>query len=383
MRPLSRFRNPNDSPVCMQDYAEPRDRVSRIGRACAGLLLLWLVCACTGPGKQDILEAGESSRTDAAGEAVPVRVVRPSRGDIVQSIHATTSVEAKRRADVYSKRVGICQEIFVEEGDSVREGDLLARLDDAESRLAYEQAAARLEKAKSDYGRAVELHGGGLISEQVYQDLSVQHRLARADYGLAKKRLEDTSIVAPLSGVVTRRHVKLSDLVNTTQPLFRIVDLVDLEAEVHIPEQDYAKVRAGQEAILRVDAFPDRSFPGRVTRKSPVIDAKSGTAGVTVSVRNPEAVLRPGMFVRVRIAVEVRTDALLLPREAILMQGEGRTVYRVHDGTAREAVVQTGFQEGDRVEILEGITDGDLVVVRGHLGLQSGTKVRVLEELDL
>lgn len=348
---------------------------------CALLVLVFLACSCSRPGAEDTSEAGERVKGRAGEDAIPVKVVRASRGDIVQSIHATTSIEAKREADVYSKMVGFCNRIFVEEGDFVQAGDPLAKLDDEEAGLAFEQAAARLHKAQNDHERAVELHAGGLISEQAFQDLSVQFRLAKADYDLSKKRLDDTSIVAPLSGVVTDRDIKLSDLVSTTQPLFKIVDLYDLEAEVHIPEQDYAKVRRGQEATLKIDAFPEKSFQGKVERKSPVIDSQSGTAEATIAVQNPEGVLRPGMFVRVRIVIAVHPDALIIPREAILMQGERKTVYSVREGAAREVTVRTGFQEGDRVEILEGLTEEDLVVVRGQLGLQGGTKVRIIEEL--
>jgi membrane fusion protein (multidrug efflux system) len=345
-------------------------------------VLACLVFSCNRPGTRDTTEAKEKNAGLAEENVVPVKVIRPSRGEIVQSIQATTSIEAKREADVYSRMVGFCDRLFVEKGDSVREGDRLANLDDAELRLAYEQAAARLEKAENDHERAVELHGGGLISEQAYQNLSVKLRLAKADYDLSRKRLDDTSILAPLSGVVTERRVKVSDLVSTTQPLFKIVDLNTLEAEVHIPEQDYEKVRVGQSALLRIDALPEKSFPGKVVRKSPVIDSRSGTADATLAVENPEGLLRPGMFVRVQIVVAVRSDALSLPREAILLQGERKTVFTVPDGTAREVEVKTGFEQGDRVEILEGLSEEDRVVVRGHLGLQGGTKVRILEELD-
>ncbi len=348
----------------------------------ACLFLLAMTCSCSRPGREDTTEARERDKGSAEENIVPVKVIRPSRGDIVQSIQATTSIEAKREADVYSKMTGFCDRIFVEEGDPVQEGDRLAKLEDEEIRLTFEQAAARLDKAKNDFERAVELHAGGLISDQAYQDLSVQFRLAKSEYDLSRKRLDDTSILSPLSGVVTERDVKLSDLVSTTQPLFKIVDLYTLEAEVHIPEQDYAKVQAGQEAILKIDAFPGKSFSGRVERKSPVIDSRSGTAETTIAVENPEGVLRPGMFVRVQIVIAVHPQALILPREAILMQGERKMVYTVDQGIAREVTVQTGFQEGDNVEILDGLAGEDRVVVRGHLGLQGGTKVRVIEELD-
>ena len=349
---------------------------------CSCLLLLCLVCSCNRTGTEDATEARERDNGRAEENVVPVKVIRPSQGDIVQSIQATTSIEAKREAHVYSKMTGFCHRIFVEEGDPVQEGDRLAKLDDEEIRLTFAQAAARLDKAKNDHERAVELHAGGLISDQAYQNLSVQFRLAKSEYDLSRKRLDDTAIVTPLSGVVTERNVKLSDLVSTTQPLFKVVDLYILEAEVHIPEQDYAKVRAGQETTMKIDAFPERSFVGKVERKSPVIDSRSGTAEATITVENPEGLLRPGMFVRVQIVIAVHPDALTLPREAILTQGERKTVYTVREGIAREVTVETGFQEGDRVEILDGLAGEDRVVVRGHLGLQSGTEVRVIEELD-
>jgi membrane fusion protein, multidrug efflux system len=345
------------------------------------LVLVCLALACGKSGVEGPSEANETTKGGAVEDSVPVKVVRPHRGDIVQSIHATTSIEAKHEADVYSKVVGLCHRIFVEEGDFVRKGDPLAKLDDEEIRLAVEQAEARLHKAKNDHERAVELHAGGLISDQAFQDLSVQFRLAKADYDLSKKRLDDTLIVAPLSGVVTERDVKASDLVGTNQPLFKIVDLYALEAQVYVPEQDYAKVRRGQQAILKIDSFPEKSFLGTVERKSPVIDSKSGTAEATIAVENPEGILRPGMFVRMQIVVAVHPDALIIPKEAILMEGERQVVYVVQEGAAREITVQTGFQEGDRVEVLDGLTEEDLVVVRGHLSLQGGTKVRVIEEL--
>lgn len=375
---------PRSRPVARIHRSSPpaSTRLAQGPGSWACILLLALVCACNRPGAEDTTEARETNQGGAAENVVPVKVIRPYQGEIVQSIHATTSIEAKREADVYSKMVGFCDRVFVEEGDTVRTGDRLAKLDDAELRLAFEQAAARLEKARNDYERAVELQAGGLISDQAYQEFSVQFRLARADHDLSRKRLDDTSILAPLSGVVTERNVKVSDLVSTTQPLFRIVGLNTLEAEVHIPEQDYAKVQVGQEAVLTIDAFPEELFPGKVERKSPVIDSRSGTAEVTIAVENPEGLLRPGMFVRVQIIIAVHPNALILPREAILMQGERKTVFAVRVGAARELTVKTGFEEGDRVEVLEGLQEDDLVVVRGHLGLQDGTKVRILEELD-
>ncbi len=375
--PGRRCRCPARPPTESREEPGPGKRRRVATLLFCGLLFLWW-SGCGGPGKG----AGTAEEGRPDHDAVPVQVVHPFRADVAESIRSSTSLVAEKEADVYSEIMGLCQAVFVEEGDSVREGDPLAKLEDREIRLSLDQAEARLRKAENDFRRGKGLHEGGLISNEAYQDLSLKLSLARADVELYRKRLEDTNIVAPISGIVTERNVKVSDLVNTTRPLFRIVDLSVLQAEIHIPEQDYAKVEEGQEAVLTVDALGGASFRGRVERKSPVIDSLSGTAEVTVRVENPDGRLRPGMFVRVRIVTGRHPEALVVPREAILMEGERKAVYVVRDGVARRVFPRTGFQDRERVEILDGLTEQDAVIVRGHLGLQDGTRVRIIEESD-
>lgn len=343
-------------------------------------LFSFAISSCNRPGEKTPSEAEGKTAAGEAQESLPVKVLSPYREDIALSLRMTTSLEAEKEADVYSKTMGFCRGFQVEVGDSVRRGDLLAKLEDQEIRLALRQSDARLEKTRNDFERAETLHSEGLISKQMYQDLSLQLNLARADHELAEKRLADTSITAPISGVVTERNVKVGDLVTTTQALFKIENLDRLEARVHIPEQDYLKIRKGQEAILTVDAFPQKPFHGMVERVNPVIDSQSGTAPVTISVNNTEGILRPGMFTRIQIITAVHHNALIVPKESILIQGDKKAVYVVRDGLAREVFIKTGFQDTDRVEVLEGLTPEDRVVVMGHLGLQGDTKVRIIEE---
>ena len=336
-----------------------------------------VLSSCKGAGGER--GTGPAPGTPAGEEAIPVKTVLPHMGDISLSIQATTSIHARNRADVYSRMVGFCERIFVEVGDPVAEGALLTKLGDREIRLSLDQAVARLNKLQTDAERSASLYEEGLISKQMHQDLTLQLRLARADHDLARKRLEDTRIVAPIPGVITNRNVKVGDLVATTHPLFQIEDLTRLEAGVHIPERDFLRVRPGQEVEIGVDAFRDTPFIGRVERVNPVIDAQSGTAEAIIAVENPGELLRPGMFVRVRIITDVRRDTWLLPREAVLIQGDRRVVFVVRDGTAHETFVRTGFQDADRVEVLEGLQPQEPVVVMGHLGLAGETRVRVIE----
>lgn len=362
----------------------PSSRSARPGAAILALQLFLLLVAggCAREGGKDP-SASASPSGVVGGETeqrVPVRVVRPYQGEIAESIRTSGTLEADREADVYAKVAGLCEKVFVEEGDQIKAGDVLAKLEDDELRLVYEQSRARLEKAKADSDRAEQLYKEGLASQQVYQDSSVQLRLAQADYDLARKRLEDTSIVSPLTGLVTERRIKPGDLVTTTQPLFHVVDLDVLRIEVFVPERDYFRIRQGQPVLLTADTVPGATFRSSVERLNPVIDTASGMAKVTVLVENADRRLRPGMFARVQIVTEVRREALLVPKEAVLLKGEQNFVFVVRDEIAREVPVETGFQEADRVEVLKGLSPDDQVVVQGHLRLQNETRVRIVSE---
>lgn len=363
-------------------FAPFRASTRSAGIAALALFLFVFAGGCGRDGQKDPEASANSSPSGGGGteQTVPVRVVNPFLGEIAESIRTSGTLEADREADVYAKLVGLCQKVFVEEGDQVKAGDVLAKLEDEELRLAYEQALARLEKARADYERADQLYKEGLASQQVYQDASVQLRLAQADYDLARKRFQDTSVVSPLAGLVTARKIKPGDLVTTNQALFHVVDLDPLRVEVYVPERDYFRVRQGQTVLLTVDTFPDTTFRSTVERLNPVIDAASGMAKVTVVVENADRRLRPGMFARVQIVTEVRKKALLVPKEAVLLRGEQNFVFVVRDDVAREVPVEIGFQEADRVEVLKGLAFEDQVVVQGQLRLQNETRVRIVSE---
>ena len=343
------------------------------------ILLLGLL-GCGQEGAKEHPGATADPSKQVAPESVPVKVVRPFYGEISQSIRVSSSLEAESEADVYSKLVGLCDRVLAEEGDEVKAGELLAKLEDGEIGLLYDQAKARLEKARTDHERAQQLYAEGLSSQQAYLDTSIQLRLAQADSELARKRLEDTSITAPISGVITVRNLKVGDLVTTTQSLFKIVDLDPVRIEAFVPEKDFFKIRQGQAVLLTADAFPGKTFQSSLERLNPVIDSTSGMAKVTITVRNADRVLRPGMFVRVQIITDVHPKALLLPKEAILLRGDQGFVYVVREDVAQEVSIATGFQDADRTEVLKGLTPEDRVVVVGQLGLQNGTRVRVVDE---
>jgi len=165
--------------------------------------------------------------------------------------------------------------------------------------------------------------------------------------------------------------------VQINTPIFRIVDNSRLEATLNVPERELATLRPGQPVTLVADALPGKSFPGTVDRISPVVDAGSGTFRVVSGFGEDAAGLQPGMFGRIRIDYDQRADALVVPRLALLDDGDP-AVFRVRDGKVARVPVKLGYAEGPWVEIRDGLAVGDRVVTAGKVALRDGTAVQVI-----
>jgi membrane fusion protein, multidrug efflux system len=317
----------------------------------------------------------------AAARSTPVSVLVVQPGDLQVTLRASTTLRAREQVEVLPKQGGIVAEILVEEGARVSEGQALARLDDAEWRLQAEQSDARAQAARDAVERARALARLDLISEQEVDRLASDARVAEAEVGLARLRVENAVIRAPFAGTVTHRYIERGQQVTTSSAAFGIADLDRLEAQLGVAERDAARVQVGQEAriILQEGAAPVAT--GRVDRIRPVVDAGSGTVQVTVSVaaRAGDAPLRPGQFVNVDIVTETLPDRITLPRTAVLVDGAAPRVYVIQEDVAIEREVELGYSRGDRVEIRTGLEPGDTVVVVGQDNLRPMATVRVMQ----
>ena len=346
------------------------------------LALALFVCALSCGRAQDDpsggAAAGGTTSEAVEPERVPVHVAAPQKGAISSYIQVSTTVVAEEEADVYSKAIGLCKDVLVEEGDKVSTGDLLALLEDDDLRITARQAALRLDKAREDHQRAIEMAAEELISTKALDDARFALDLAEADAKLAGRALENTRIRAPIDGVIVERNLKPADLAASTSKLFRMVDLRSLSAVVYVPEKEAGSVRVGQTVEVLADSLPDRTFSGRVERINPVVDPKSGTVKVTIELTD-KGDLKPGLFIRARIVTDTHQDALLVPKAALLLEGDSRKVFVIEDGAAREVFVEIGFSEVEKVEILHGIDPEDRIVVLGHLGLKDGSGVKIID----
>ncbi len=310
--------------------------------------------------------------------AVPVEVAEVTRGDISAHLVGTATLEAVEEATVVAKSGGIVQEILTEEGQFVRKGQKLAQLDDDRLALELTRAEASLQKLQREFERNEELHAKQLVSTEEYERVRSEFEAQQAARDLAKLSLEHTAVVAPISGVVSERLIKTGNMVQAYEPTFRITSFDPLHAIMHIPERELKKLGVRQPATLRVDAFAGEEFTGRVERISPVLDPATGTFKVTVEIRDRTRRLKPGMFTRVRIVYDTHSEALLVPKEAVVTEDKASSVFVVNDTLSFRRPVEVGFEDDRFVEVLSGVEIGSQVIVTGQNNLKDSSRVEIV-----
>jgi len=352
----------------------------------ASAIALALAIALAGcSGGSDASKSRQGEAESAQGEKkpdvvkVPVEVAIAARSEVTAAFQGTANLVAYAESEVVTKTSGVVLEINVEEGDKVKAGQVLARLDSDRQRLAVTQSEANLRKLENDYKRQQEMISRKLISQDVFDRSRYDLDTQRATVDMMKLDLSYTQIRAPIDGVVSRRMVKLGNLIQLNQPLFKVDNFDPLEAVVSVPEREMRLIAAKQPVQMLVDALPDAVFIGTVARVSPVVDAGTGTFRVVAQFRDDTGRLRSGMFGRVRIIYDQRADALVVPRAALVGDEKDASVFVVSADTVEKRKVKLGYADGGKVEVIEGLTDGEKVVTLGQAALRDGTKVQVIE----
>ena len=312
---------------------------------------------------------------------LPVEVVTPVKTDIFATYHTTTSLGSDAEAPVVARVSGEVVDILVEEGDQVKSGQILARLDGDRLRLQMLQAQANLEKVRKEHERFVMLQKKGLVSASVAEGLRYDMDALAAIYKLRRLEYEYTNIRAPISGVVVARDIKIGQHVEVNDGAFHVTDTAELIAYLQIPQSELEKFAVGHIASVTVDAMPDTRFEAKIIRISPTIDMQTGTFRATAEIDNRDNYLAPGMFGRFDIAYEQHTNALVIPQNALVDEDSETVVYVVENGAASRRRIRTGIRSGEQIEVLDGLSEDDTVVVTGQGGLRDGS--RVLASIDI
>jgi membrane fusion protein, multidrug efflux system len=342
------------------------------------------ICALTCANADSSVVAATDSSADVRKPvtAVPVEVSSVTRGDVHDYILQNATLDTEDGVDVHARVTGLVKKLNVEEGDKVAQGTILCSLEDDDYRLARDKARVSYDKHRSDFRRLEDMHEKQLISTKEFEEARFGLEQARIDWETAELNLKRTRITAPIAGVITNRHVRLGEMVSTTSPLFKIVNVTDKIVVVHIPERDICRVKQGQHAFLSTENARVKRFEAEIKRLSPAVDASNGTLKVTIGVNDPDDELRPGMFVSVNIVTETHQNALLIPKAAVVYNnGTPYAFFIEQDTLSRRVRLETGFSDEQYVEVLSSIIETDRVIVVGQNGLKDGVRIKVVTGL--
>jgi membrane fusion protein, multidrug efflux system len=320
------------------------------------------------------------------GKATSVEVAKVITQTLVDETQAVGSLRSRQSVMLRPEVGGRVKDIFFNDGQRVRKGQLMVQFEDQLQQAQLSQAKAELSIAEANHKRNQELVAQNFISKRSLDESGAALEVARAKMALADATLQRLKVLAPFDGITGLKQVNVGDYLKDGADMVNIEDLDAVLLDFRLPERFQAKIRAGQKAQLTVDALPGRPFMAMVQAVDPLIEANGRSVGVRGCIDNRQQQLRPGMFARVNAVFGSREDAMVIPEEAIIPQGGRTFVVKLVAGekpdslVSERVAVKTGLRLPGKVEILEGLVAGDSVVTAGHQRLQKdGTPVRVLD----
>lgn len=350
--------------------------------------------------------ASKSAQSPPKKRPPLVTVATPEVRDVAVTLSYTVDLRPVEQADLQSKVQGYVEKIFVDRGDAVKKGQLLAEIRPSDLPEQVSQARENVGQTEASYKlatenarRARELFQRGMVSRADLDQAEAQLQIAqsargsaRAGMGMVSTRLSETRLVAPFGGWVSNRALDPGALVQPgpqNQTILTVMRIDQVRVFVSVLENQAPLVHRGQSANITVDALPGRSFAGTVTRVPPSLDPNTRTLSTEIVIPNADGALKPGMYGRAELTVETHPHAVVLPVEAVIAEEGQRSVFVVDKikpppdgkgppgGVARRVPVQVGFDGGDWLEIQSGLVGDEAVIVAGIDMVGDGVPVAV------
>lgn len=330
-------------------------------------------------------------------DQIPVYVTTVQKGNIKKILKLTGNIEPWESVNIMPDISGKVKKIYVDNGDYVNKGQILAELDTRSMGLRLQQAKAALSVAESNYNDASKnwdriktLFERGTVSSQQYEKAQLGYESSKAQLEQAKASLDiaqyqlDVSIMtAPFSGIITSKNMNEQETINPMMPggqgVLTLADLSKVKVHAAIPENQFRDVSAGLEAFLDVDAYPDELFTGTVSKIDPTADPMSRTFGVEIVVPNENMLLRSGMFARVNLTIKEKTDVILIPVECVVKTPDENFVFVIENSVAHRRDITLGLAESRMIEIIYGLQAGEYIVTVGKEMLKDGSLVQIKE----
>jgi membrane fusion protein (multidrug efflux system) len=318
----------------------------------------------------------EPKSSAPAQQAAQVEVVKVTVREIVDDVSAVGTLVSNESVILRPEVAGRVAAIRFRDGVAVKKGDVLVELDAAVQSAEARQAQAELSLAKANADRVEDLFARQFVSVSARDEAASRLEVARANAELAQARLNRTRIRAPFDGIVGIRKVNVGDYVRDGDALINIEDIAVLKLDFRLPEIYLGRLRPGQQLEVTSDVVPGVVFPAEVEAIDPLVDADGRAVLLRARLANDEDRLRPGVFARVRLIVERRDNVMLIPEAALIpMPGRTQHVFRISEGVAQRVGVRIGMRRATEVEIVEGLSPGDMVVAAGQFKLRDGMPV--------
>ena len=337
------------------------------------VIITLAVLAIAGCTQKKTSQEAQAAAAQAQVKAQTVKVMPAAKQDVKQNGSYSATIQAFAVNNIAPQSGGRIQKINVEIGDFVGKGQVLAEMD----RVQLDQAKLRLSNAETELARLKQLYEQGGVAQSDYEAAELNCKVSKSTYD---NLLENTILRSPISGVVSARNYDRGDMYAMAAPIFTVQQIVPVKLLVGISEADYTKVRKGDVVTLTVDALPGKTFSGNIKRLYPTIDPATHTVNIEVQVPNQNRELRPGMYAKVDVNFGHSTNIVVPDAAVVRLQGSGqRNVFVVENGIAVQREVSLGRHFDGQYEILSGLDEGELVVVKGGSTLRNGSQVEILD----
>jgi membrane fusion protein (multidrug efflux system) len=336
--------------------------------------------------------AGDKTQAVNAGTAVSVKAVQAEYSDSVPSLVFNGSLEGQTSATVSAKISGRIAEVLVQEGQQVKAGDPLIRLESVELANSARQADDAVRKAqinydlaKNDYERYQRLYEKGAISAQQLENTSAKLKIAEADLsssaanqGSAEQQLAYSTITAPVDGVVANKTATIGQVVSPGVALLTVQDISQVYAVINVEQKNLGVVKEGQAANVSVDAYPGKTFAGTVEVMNPEAGAANRMFRTKIKLENAAGELKPGMFANVQLVTGDSVKVLTVPQAAVIQKQGMYYVFQVQDGKAVRTQIEVGAATGSTIEVKSGLEAGAQVIATSVNRLKDGDAVRAV-----
>lgn len=332
------------------------------------------------PGGRQMLRAEKSVETaPAQASAVAVEAAPALAAVYQEDLRSVGSLMSDESVQIASEIAGRIASLAFAEGQPVSASDVLVALDDAIARAELIDAQARFDLARANRERARTLSKNGHMSEQAHDQADANYGIAQAALDLASVKLAKHEIKAPFDGIVGLRNASVGAYVSIGTPIVNLEKIDFLKIDFKLPEAALTQISTGQDVVVEVDAVPGRTFTAEIYAISPMVDVNGRALHVRARMKNPDRLLRPGLFARVTVKSRETREVVVVPESAIVPRAGETFVYVINDGKAVETKVRLGRRAAGKVQVLSGLSADSVVVVAGQLKLRNGSAVEIVQ----